>query len=60
MILISKLNLIWYLGGLFRSLLVNLFVLHAGDFMKYHDLKEKDALTLYEDGVGTIVSYCLP
>ena len=26
--------------------------------MKYHDLKEKDAMTLYEDGVGTIVSVC--
>ena len=24
--------------------------------MRYHDLKEKDALTLYEDGVGTLVS----
>jgi len=27
----------------------------SGEFMKYHDLKEKDAMTLYEDGVGTIV-----
>lgn len=24
--------------------------------MRYHDLKEKDALTLYEDGLGTLVS----
>ena len=24
--------------------------------MRYHDLKEKDALTLYEDGIGTLVS----
>jgi hypothetical protein len=23
--------------------------------MRYHDLKEKDAMTLYEDGVGTMV-----
>ena len=27
--------------------------------MRYHDLKEKDAMTLYEDGVGTVVIFYL-
>lgn len=27
--------------------------------MRYHDLKEKDAMTLYKDGVGTMVTFYL-
>jgi hypothetical protein len=41
----------WWLNNKSRMYVLE----NTGDFMKYHDLKEKDAMTLYEDGVGTIV-----
>jgi len=41
----------WWLNNKSRMYVLE----NTGEFMKYHDLKEKDAMTLYEDGVGTIV-----
>ena len=34
--------------------------LFAGEFVKYHDLKDKDELIVYRDGVGKLVraSFC--
>lgn len=29
--------------------------LFAGEFVKYHDLKDKDELIVYRDGVGKLV-----
>lgn len=29
----------------------------AGEFIKYHDLKENDAMLLYEDASGKLVSH---
>lgn len=34
---------------------VHLFL--AGEFIKYHDLKENDAILLYEDASGKLVSH---
>lgn len=36
------------------------FLVHAGEFVKYHDLKEKDVLILYQAGEGKLVSLSTP